>query len=61
MIDMDRHIQGQSCSSHYGLVLVYATEREHFAYKDRTVSQIFILLISNGRKILSNVNVVAQG
>ena len=35
-----------------------ATGREHFACQDRIVSHIFILLISNGEKILSNVNVV---
>ena len=34
------------------------TGREHFACQDRIVSQIFILLISGGEKILSNVNVV---
>ena len=35
-----------------------ATGREHFACQDRIVPQIFILLISNGEKILSNLNVV---
>ena len=35
-----------------------ATGREHFAGSDGIVSQIFIILISNGEKILSNVNVV---
>ena len=35
-----------------------ATGREHFACQDSGVSQIFILIISNGEKILSNVNVV---
>ena len=36
-----------------------ATGREHFACQDIGVSQIFILLIiSNGKKIHSNVNVV---
>ena len=35
-----------------------ATGREPFAFLDRIVSQIFILFISNGEKILSNVNVV---
>ena len=35
-----------------------ATGREHFTCQDRIVSQIFILLISNWEKILSNVNVV---
>ena len=31
------------------------------ADRDRIVSQIFILLISNGEKIISNVNVVVRG
>ena len=35
-----------------------ATGREHFAYQGSDVSRIFILIISNGEKILSNVNVV---
>ena len=35
-----------------------ATGSEHFAFQDSGVSQIFILIISNGEKILSNVNVV---
>ena len=35
-----------------------ATGSELFAFLDRIVSQIFILFISNGEKILSNVNVV---
>ena len=35
-----------------------ATGREYFACQDSGVSQIFILIISNGEKILSNVNVV---
>ena len=35
-----------------------ATGREHFAYQGSNVSWIFILIISNGEKILSNVNVV---
>ena len=35
-----------------------ATRRAHFACQDSGVSQIFILIISNGEKILSNVNVV---
>ena len=35
-----------------------ATGREHFACQESIVSQIFVLLISNGEKILSNVNVV---
>ena len=34
-----------------------ATWREHFARQDSGVSQIFILIISNGEKILSNANV----
>ena len=38
-----------------------ATGREHFACQDRLVSQFFILLISSGEKILSNVNVVVCG
>ena len=36
-----------------------ATGRENFACQDSGVSQIFVLIISNGEKILSNVNVVA--
>ena len=35
-----------------------ATGREHFARQGSGVSQTFILIISNGEKILSNVNVV---
>ena len=35
-----------------------ATGKEHFACEDSGVSQIFILIISNGEKIFSNVNVV---
>ena len=35
-----------------------ATGREHFACQDSGISQIFILIISNGEKIVSNVNVV---
>ena len=35
-----------------------ATEIEYFVCEDRSVSQISILLISNGEKIVSNVNVV---
>ena len=35
-----------------------ATGGEHFACKGHIISQIFILLISNGEKIFSNVNVV---
>ena len=35
-----------------------ATGREHFAWQDSGASQIFILIISNGEKILSNINVV---
>ena len=34
-----------------------ATGKDHFVSQDNGVSQIFIL-ISNGEKILSNVNVV---
>ena len=34
-----------------------ATGRENFARQDSAVSQIFILIISNGEKILSNGNV----
>ena len=36
-----------------------ATAKEHFVSQDSGVSQIFILIISSGEKILSNVNVVA--
>ena len=35
-----------------------ATGREHFVCYDSIVTQVFILLISNGETILSNVNVV---
>ena len=35
-----------------------ATGRENFACQDSGVPQILILIISNGEKILSNVNVV---
>ena len=35
-----------------------ATGREHFACQDSDLSKIFILTISNGGKILSNINVV---
>ena len=35
-----------------------ATGSEQFACRDSSVSQIFILIICNGEKILSNVNVV---
>ena len=35
-----------------------ATGREHFACQDSGVSQIFILIIPNGEKVLSNVNLV---
>ena len=35
-----------------------ATGREHFACQDSGVSQVFIPIISNGEKVLSNVNVV---
>ena len=38
-----------------------ATGREQFAFLDRIVFQIFILSISHGEKILSNVNVVVRG
>ena len=34
---------------------------EDFAYLDRIVSQILMLLIANGKKILSNMNVVVRG
>ena len=37
-----------------------ATGREHFTCQDSGVSQIVILIISNGEKILSNVNVVVK-
>ena len=37
-----------------------ATGRENFACQGSGVSQIFILIISNGQKILSNVNVVVS-
>ena len=36
-----------------------ATGREHVACQDSGVSQIFKLIISNGEKILRNVNVFA--
>ena len=35
-----------------------ATRRGHFTRQDSGVSQIFVLIISNVEKILSNVNVV---
>ena len=35
-----------------------ATGKEHFMCQDSGVSQIYILIISDGEKILSNVNVV---
>lgn len=35
-----------------------ATGKEHFTCQDSGVFQIFVLIISNGEKILSNVNVV---
>ena len=35
-----------------------ATGKEHFVSQDSGVSRIFVLIISNGEKILSNVNVV---
>ena len=38
-----------------------AAGRQHFACLDGIVSQMFLLLISNGEKILSNVNVVVWG
>ena len=38
-----------------------ATGSEHFSCQDRIVSQIFILLISNGEMILSKVNVIVWG
>ena len=38
-----------------------ATGREQFAFLDRIVSQIFILFISNGEKVLNKVNVVVWG
>ena len=34
------------------------TGREHFKCHDNGVSQIFTLIISNGEKILSNINLV---
>ena len=37
------------------------TGREHFSCKESIVSQILVLLVSNGQKILSNVNVVVRG
>ena len=37
-----------------------ATGREHFTCQDGGVSKIFILIISNGEKILTNVNVVVS-
>ena len=35
-----------------------ANGREHFSCLESIISQILILLVSNGEKILSNVNVV---
>ena len=35
-----------------------ATGKEHFVTQDSGAPQIFILIISNGEKIVSNVNVV---
>ena len=35
-----------------------ATGREHFTCHDSGVSQIFVLIISDGEKILSSINVV---
>ena len=40
------------------LCAMTATGREHFAWQDSAVSQIFILIIPDGEKVLSNVNVV---
>ena len=40
--------------------LLGATGREHVARQGSGVSQIFILIISNGEKILSTVNVVCE-
>ena len=37
-----------------------ATGREHFTCQDSGVSQIFVLIISDGEKILNNVNVVYE-
>ena len=37
-----------------------ATGREHFACQDSGVSQIFILIISNGGNILINIKVVVN-
>ena len=34
-----------------------ATGKEHFVSQDSGVSHIFVLIISDGEKILSNVNV----
>ena len=38
-----------------------ATGRDHFACQESIVSQIFVLPISNGEKLLSNVKVVVCG
>ena len=38
-----------------------ATRRDNFSCQDRIVSQIFILLISNGEKILGNANELLWG
>ena len=35
-----------------------ATGKDHFVSHERGVPQIFILIISNGEKIVSDVNVV---
>ena len=35
-----------------------ATGREHFASQDRGVPKRFVLILSNGEKILGDVNVV---
>ena len=37
-----------------------ATGRDHSTYRDGGVSKIFILIMSNGEKILRNVNVVVS-
>ena len=38
-----------------------ATGRENFTCHESGVCQVFILIISNGEKILGNVNVVVKG
>ena len=35
-----------------------ATGRERFTFQDSSVSHIFILMISDGEKIIGNVNMV---